>query len=462
MQARATIDSQRLPLTVQTAYSDLLGRLQDDAILDLGGTPVLRERGNRKYWYTVQRLADHTIEKYLGPETKELKERLQKTLELRESQKDREKERSRLARMCREGRVPTVDAQTGKILFALAKSGMFRLRSVLVGTHAFRCYSGILGVNFPEAHAVTEDIDLAAFRSISLALDDSIDPDLEDALQQIGPFIAKPSLHNRTTAWRHTGSEIAVELLTPNQGPDSDEPLKLPTLGAYARPLRFLDYLIHQPIQAAVLYRSGVLVNVPQPARYAVHKLIVATRRAGGTSEKSRKDVEQAATLIRVLAEDRPDELEDAYSEAHGRGRKWREHLQKGVRRLPSDAREALAPAIEQQEINEQARREALDSLPETIDDLIEQLEHSKSDAAIIEWAEALGATTDCAICPATIVSPSTFAEAVIEHYKIEDADDCEIYQRIEVALVQSGVETGGWEDEQLCAYHSDQAMKGD
>jgi hypothetical protein len=336
----------RLPLTVQTAYSDLLARLQEDAVLELGGTPVLRDRGGRKYWYSVQRLADHSIERYLGPDNKEVRERVERAQGVKADLKQREKQRTRLAHMCREGGLPRVDAQTGKVLFALSKAGIFRLRGVLVGTHAFRCYPGLLGVEISEAYAVTEDIDVAAFRSISVALDDHLDPALEDALRHIGPFIARPSLHEQATAWRDHDSGILVELLTPNEGPDRDEPLELPALGAYAQPLRFLDYVIHEPIQAVALYRSGILVNIPQPARYAVHKLIVAARRALTDSAKARKDIEQAAALIRVLAEDRPDELEQAFTDARDRGPSWQRQVDKGARRLPPDAASALKGVV--------------------------------------------------------------------------------------------------------------------
>ncbi|MBX6368360.1 MAG: hypothetical protein IRZ04_10270 [Rhodospirillales bacterium] len=336
----------RLALTVQTAYADLLARLQEDAVLDLGGTPVLRERGGRKYWYSVQRLADHAIERYLGPDTEEVRKRVERAQKVNEDLKQREKQRGRLARMCHEGGLPRVDAQTGKVLLALSKAGIFRLRAVIVGTHAFRCYPGLLGVEIPEAYAVTEDIDVAAFHSVSVALDDRLDPALADALKQIGPFIARPGLHQQPTAWRDHESGVLVELLTPNEGPDRDEPLGLPALGAYALPLRFLDYLIHEPTQAVALYRSGILVNVPQPARYAIHKLIVATRRGSSAAAKARKDIEQSAALIRVLAQDRPDELEDAFKEAYGRGPSWQEAVDRGARRLPLDAKTALGNAV--------------------------------------------------------------------------------------------------------------------
>jgi len=39
-------------------------------------------------------------------------------------------------------------------------------------------------------------------------------------------------------------------------------------LGVSAQALHHLNYLIAEPIHAAVLYRSGVLVQIPRPERY--------------------------------------------------------------------------------------------------------------------------------------------------------------------------------------------------
>jgi hypothetical protein len=64
-------------------------------------------------------------------------------------------------------------------------------------------------------------------------------------------------------------------------------------------------------------------------------RLMSSNRSAGSPRRvqetwKARKDIEQAAELIRVLAEDHPDELEQAFVEARDRGPSWREHLDKG------------------------------------------------------------------------------------------------------------------------------------
>lgn len=335
-----------LPLAAQTTYADLLTRLEEEAVLEVEGTPVLRTRRGRQYWYAVRRLGDRTVERYLGPDTPDLRTRIGQLQTLRDDVRLRAEQRGCLVRMCRAGGIPGVNAATGKVLHALSKAGVFRLRCVIVGTHAFRCYPGILGARLPVALAVTEDIGIAASRTIAAAPDDHLDPALGKALAAAGPFAAQPGLHRQPTAWRDRRSGVQVELLAPDRGPERDAPIELPALGAHARPLRFLDYLIHAPIQAAALYRSGILVNIPQPARYAIHKLIIATRRHLAASAKAEKDLAQAAALIRVLADGRPDELEDAYREARERGPAWRGALAAGAQRLPPDARTALADSV--------------------------------------------------------------------------------------------------------------------
>ena len=129
-----------------------------------------------------------------------------------------------------------------------------------------------------------------------------------------------------------------VEFLTPAFGDEQVKPL--PALGVSAQGLNYLNYLIAEPIPAIVLYRSGVLVQIPRPERFAIHKLIVADRRRGGPDQaKARKDLGQATFLIWVLAEDRPDDLRAAYLDARASGPRWRERIDASCARLPDAAR---------------------------------------------------------------------------------------------------------------------------
>jgi len=147
-----------------------------------------------------------------------------------------------------------------------------------------------------------------------------------------------PDIDNRQIwRWRQSNSQTLVEFLTPAFGDETVRPL--PALGVSAQALNYLNYLIADPINAIVLYRSGVLVQVPRPERFAIHKLIIADRRRGGPDRlKSRKDRAQAAFLIAVLSEDRPDELAEAYEDALSRGPRWRERIAASLKRLPATA----------------------------------------------------------------------------------------------------------------------------
>ena len=107
-------------------------------------------------------------------------------------------------------------------------------------------------------------------------------------------------------------------------------------------PLRFLDYLIEETQPAAVVGGSGILVNVPRPGRFALHKLLVAGRRTAATRAKARKDRVQAGALLRVLLEDVPGEITLAWKALSARGRAWTEGVRESVALLDPDLVELL------------------------------------------------------------------------------------------------------------------------
>jgi hypothetical protein len=95
-----------------------------------------------------------------------------------------------------------------------------------------------------------------------------------------------------------------------------DEPMQIPSLGCAAQPLTFLKYLLEDKIHAVALYGPGVLVRVPDPIHFALHKVILSTRRHG---PKGTKDTLQASELIQALADTRQHELAEAVRESAAR-----------------------------------------------------------------------------------------------------------------------------------------------
>lgn len=320
------------------AYHDLRRLLQDDQVADVRGALVRVKVRGRTFWYDKYRIGSEMAQRYVGPDTPELRDRLDRLTALKAEREDRRRQRTRLVRILRAEQYVSIDQKTGSLLSAFANAGVFRLGGTLVGTLAFRHYEGELGVVLGfEEMAQTDDIDIASFERLSFAIGETVDPPLAEVFSEL-KFHPLPALDRRQVwRWAQSGGETLVEFLMPAQ---RDEGVRdLPALGVSAVALRHLDYLLSDPIPGVSLYRSGVLVQIPRPERYAIHKLIVAERRkAGPDAIKARKDRAQAAFLIQALAETRPDELKDAYEDAVARGPQWRSRLETSLARLPASA----------------------------------------------------------------------------------------------------------------------------
>ena len=324
----------RAPLTVQTLYAELDQQVRDQATADIvhqQGSLVAKEIKGRRYWYHQQRIEGRQVQRYIGPETPELLERLEE----HQAAKSLEADRRTLVRSLHAAGFKGPDRRTGQILRALADAGVFRLRAVLVGTAAFQVYGPMLGAVFPAAIAMTGDIDVAQFRSISIAVEDATGP-IEDVLQRVDPaFTSIPGLSRHPPSAYRAGS-FKVEFLTPIRGPEEDDRTPLPAVGTWGQPLRFLDFLIYREVEAAVLHDAGIAVRVPDPVRYALHKLIVSQRRRD--LAKARKDRAQAHQLLEFLVEDRRHDVVETWTELCARGAKWTSLAQAGL--------EGAAPAI--------------------------------------------------------------------------------------------------------------------
>ena len=329
----------------QAAYSDLISSLRDEAVASIIGTPRCETRNGRSYWYDVYRVGSDVRKRYLGEDDAQTRDWIARHADLAARASHSAQDRQRLIRILRAEGFQPLDTPTGSLLSALTRAGTFRLGGTLVGTGAFRHYEGELGIRMRQTEILsTGDIDIAQFERLSLTLGDTVEEPLSTAFAELD-FEPTPTLDHRSIwRWRQSRSNIQIEFLTPSFRPEEDI-RDLPALGVSAQSLHYLNYLIAEPIKAAALYRAGLLIQIPRPERFAIHKLIVADRRRGGPDQiKSRKDRAQAALLIRTLAEDRPDDLREAYEDARSRGPRWEARIDASLKRLPESA--ALLAAL--------------------------------------------------------------------------------------------------------------------
>lgn len=339
-------------LTEQTLYAELIDRCSAaafEAEFPLNGSFIKVTVKARDYWYFQEGRrgpSGHQRRKYVGPDTPEIRARIEEHGRAKDDYRER---RHIIATLRRSGFAgPSEDV--GRILQALSAAGVFRMRACLIGTSAYQLYGPLLGIRLPRQTLQTSDIDIAQFTAISLAIaEDEQTPPLIDILKKADPSF-RPVPHSQArdaTASYRNRRGYRVEVLTESRGPETEKPTRLPAIGTDAQRLRFLDYLIYEEIPAAVLYDGGVLLNVSPPARYALHKLIVAQRRRAGAA-KIDKDLEQAEALLIAVADRRPNELRDAWQDGIQRGRKWRRYLTTGLGLISSKTRDRVLGVLDE------------------------------------------------------------------------------------------------------------------
>ncbi|HEX2164657.1 MAG TPA: GSU2403 family nucleotidyltransferase fold protein [Thermoanaerobaculia bacterium] len=315
-----TID--RLPEALQTLYAELLDQAvqaeAEEAALRLPppGTFVRKKVHRGIYWYLQRSEGGGKRQVYLGPESPELVRWIDEVRARRREQRPDDERRAALVAMLHSGGASRMSAVVGRVLRLLAESGVFRLGGVLVGTYAYAAYENMLGVRLAAREVRTEDVDVTQERSLAIALDpEAVPVDVERALQQADPrFLAVPALDSRrpSTSFKLRGQDLRVDLLTPQHGRE-EGPVPLPLLKAAAQPLPFLGYLLSSPQAAVVLPAGGVLVRIPEPARFALHKLWLSIERPAAQQGKAAKDLRQASRILEVLLTDRPHDLPAAW-----------------------------------------------------------------------------------------------------------------------------------------------------
>lgn len=336
-----------LDQSAQTVFADLNQRSIDaafDGDFPENGNFTLLTIAGKDYWYYngYDPLRGKKARKYVGPKADPaVTDRVNAFGRI----KDNYRSRLEAVRMLRAAGFSQPDALSGALLDSIAKAGFFRLRGVLIGTIAFQTYPGLVGAH-PDRHLQTGDIDLAQDHGISVAVDDQVEP-LVESIQAVDPsFRSLPNLNGPPETALVNSTGYKVEFLVPNRGSDDNtgHPTKVPALGNIgAEPLRYLDFLIRNPVRSVVLHGAGVSVLVPAPERYAVHKLIVSTQRRN--QEKIAKDLGQAEFLIEALARYRFIDLIDAWAEAWQRGAKWSGLLAKGLQGISAQGRATLQDA---------------------------------------------------------------------------------------------------------------------
>jgi hypothetical protein len=326
-----------LSLAAQTAYAQLLDAALSAehlrSVADLPGSFAQKTVKGRRYWYYQYTEPSGKLRQvYVGPDSAAVRGLIQRAGQPGAAQSLAPLARAALSLGC----TPVLPRQL-KVIARLGDYGFFRAGGVLVGTHAFLAFGNMLGVRWGQPSR-TQDIDFAhAGWRLSVALPATTEVPVPNAIESLGMgFLPISGLTGKAgaTYLNPKEPEFRLDFLTAPHRRGSELILH-PRFHIPLQPLKFMEYALEN-IQQAVLFDSGrcVLVNVPHPARYALHKLLVHGERESTFATKAAKDLDQAASLLAYYRENAPWEIDEAWADLLSRGKGWVRRARQAIRAL--------------------------------------------------------------------------------------------------------------------------------
>lgn len=301
--------------TLQTLFAELA---QQVASAPRSGSIYTRERDGIRYYYAKVPVGMGRLDSFIGkvgdPAAEEEAQRLRRGMDLARG-------RRKLVTILRNEGLAAPHRRIGATLDAIAFSGLFRSGAVLVGTGAYMVSEPLVGHFLPKPTLMTGDLDLA---TANLALTAEPPEAFEGILKRGDPtFRSVMQIDPRKAPSRFsTADGFLVDLIAPTRRKTDANPVPVKALKAGAAPLQHIDWLIAEPVPTVALWGAGVAISVPQPARLAVHKLILAQKRDPAMRLKRQKDIAQADALIEALIANDPYALDDAIEDARAKGRR--------------------------------------------------------------------------------------------------------------------------------------------
>jgi len=325
-----------LSASAQAAFANLASAAFQAAsqrsVADAPGGFAKKTIGQQVYWYHQVKLADGRLQQtYIGKSSNEIDQLIAQHSDPAAASARVHMKRlcaAAIALGCRE-----IPAKHAMVIDRLIDFGFFRAGGILVGTHCFMAYENMFGVRWL-AGAQTLYLDFAhPGKNVSLALPcEPIQADTRGAIDSLRMGFAP---NGAQTTYRNPNEpDFDLDFLT-SVGRGGEEPVYAKSLNVTLQPLKFLEFSMEQTTQAVLLARRGPLVvTIPAPERYAVHKLLVHGERPEKQRTKANKDLAQAASLIAYLLEHDPEALRDAWRDLNDRGPGWRRRAGEGLAAL--------------------------------------------------------------------------------------------------------------------------------
>jgi hypothetical protein len=326
-----------IDIQTQTLYAELIDLLQiveaSRTISSLKGSFSIKENKGEDYVYFRFYNPNGLLEEiYIGKRNEQTEKLVRDHATGKTDVAEMGEKLKRLSLQIQAGIKQPTDKAMTRVIRSLADAGIFRNGGVLVGTHAFQAAGIMLGVTWSPETTKTMDVDLAIERKASVAIP-MINSDIPAALDSLEMgFYPVPKLNHKdpSTNFAIRKSQLRLDILTPKTN-ESNSPVFIKRFNCAAEPLSYLSYVIEKPSVSVLLDTTPVLINIPQPVRYAIHKLIVSQVREASSAAKQSKDLYQAHQILSLLQEQRPFDIQPAWNNLIERGPKWKKYAEAGI-----------------------------------------------------------------------------------------------------------------------------------
>lgn len=254
-------------------YQELLQRHFRSPPVSVEGSLMLTTRGGSSVWVARKRRGKKVQETYLGVDNEETRAKVVTARQEQDGIKQWSRGCKTLVASLKAAGCPAPAITSARVMAALREIGFFNQGGIISRTQAFQFYPLMFGrLHQQEAQNVP-------LRLVSTA----------------------------------DGNEVAEQLiahginLSPIASEDPDHVLKCEADDKieieFASEEGEAAFLLEDSHSAVALYRSGVLVNIPDPSRYALHCLLASNQ----------EDWRRAEWLIGVMAEESPYDLYKAH-----------------------------------------------------------------------------------------------------------------------------------------------------
>jgi hypothetical protein len=329
-----------IPLNFLTMYADLA---QGFEYADEAGSITTRKIKGKSYIYLTTKNGAIRKQRSLGPaDNPKVQEEAARVTAAAERARNM---RTVVSTLKQKARIPAPTLAVGRVLEVVSKAGLFKRGITLVGTAAYQTYPCVIGSYLPTAAFTTNDIDLSV---VEFEPGDN-EEDIEVVLRRANKtFKPRWNADDKLPKVFMADDGLRVDMLT-RLGRGGKSVVEVEELGCAAVALSFQEFPAEDTIETVALYGAGVLVRVPTPVKFAVHKLLVAQRRK--TADKKKKDLSQAHELIDIFLETDEAALQDALDGARDRGKSWKTAINASLKEIGREARQGALPfPIEQRE----------------------------------------------------------------------------------------------------------------